>query len=390
MNSNVVQAASMTETSIDERLEAIRRDLSRDVWCVLGLPFDATTEAATCEHLLHCIETRQKCFFTTPNLNFAITASRDEAFRQSVIDSDWVVADGMPLIWVAKKLGIPLTERVAGSSVFEALRQGYAQQQKKLRVVFFGGPDGVAAEAFKKIATEDSAMEVVGFYSPGFGSVEEMSPQHVIDQINESEADMVVVALGAKRGQAWIDYNQDRLNAPVLTHLGAVVNFVAGTVARAPLWMQKSGLEWVWRIWEERSLLQRYWADGMAFLRLLRTSVGPYSRLIKEEAAQFTAQETHTAEIRDDVAYLKLNGTYLHTNLDALRETLATVIRNNCEIELDCSGVDYADSAMLGLLLVAKKRLVLNHKQIRITSCSPLLSRILRYNGLDSELDALT
>jgi len=379
----------MTEPSKDVRLENIRRDLSRDVWCVLGLPFDATTEAATCEHLLHCIETRQKCFFTTPNLNFAITASRDEAFRQSVIDSDWVVADGMPLIWVAKKLGIPLTERVAGSSVFEALRQGYARQQKKLRVVFFGGPDGVAAEAFKKIATEDSAMEVVGFYSPGFGSVEEMSPQDVIDQINESEADMVVVALGAKRGQAWIDYNQDRLNAPVLTHLGAVVNFVAGTVARAPLWMQKSGLEWVWRIWEERSLLQRYWSDGRSFLRLYLSAVRPYSRLVDNHQPVTDTRETNTSSISGNVATLMLSGTYVRENLQPLRATTIDLVNQGCSLLLDCSEVYYIDAAFLGLMLMAKKHLHSAGLSIRLVSPSATVRRVLELNRLDEQLNAL-
>jgi len=389
MNTPARELHQTTAPMESYRLDNIRRDLNRDVWCVLGLPFDATTESATCEHLLNCIDTRQKCFFTTPNLNFAITASRDQAFRQSVIDSDWVVADGMPLIWVAKKLGIPLKERVAGSSVFEALRQDARRKQRKLRIVFFGGPDGVAAEAFKKIALEDSAMEVVGFFSPGFGSVEEMSPQHVIDQINESEADMVVVALGAKRGQAWIEFNRERLNAPILTHLGAVVNFVAGTVNRAPLWMQKTGLEWAWRIWEERSLMQRYWHDGLAFIRILRESVLPYSRYLANMDARQHTNAVHQVQILEDQISIKLQGAYSFNNLDELRTSVIQHLSLGRPFRLKCSEVSHIDGAFLGLMLLIKRHLAARDQTIQLIDCSPTVQSILAFNRLDSHLDSI-
>jgi len=135
----------------------------------MGLPFDTTTEQGTYYHLLECIEKRRKCFLTTPNLNFFVSAQSEKEFKESVINLDWIIADGKPIIWVTNALGIPLTERVAGSSVFEALHTNYRNHERRLKVVFFGSLDGVAAEAFKQIALDESAMEVVGFCSPGFG-----------------------------------------------------------------------------------------------------------------------------------------------------------------------------------------------------------------------------
>jgi len=389
MNSSALKEAPDTPLESMETLEALRRDLNRNVWCVLGLPFDATTEVETCDHLVECIDSQQKCFFTTPNLNFAITAMRDKTFRNSVINSDWVVADGMPLIWVAKKLGIPLPERVAGSSVFEALRQDARRQQRKLKIVFFGGPDGVAAEAFRKIALEDSAMDVVGFFSPGFGSVEEMSPLHVINQINASEADMVVVALGAKRGQAWIEFNRERLNAPILTHLGAVVNFVAGTVNRAPLWLQKTGLEWAWRIWEERSLMQRYWHDGFAFIRILRESVLPYSRYLANMDAQQHTDALHQVQILEDQICIELQGAYSFNNLDELRTSVIQHLSLGRPFRLKCSEVSHIDGAFLGLMLLIKRHLAARDQTIQLIECSPAVQSILAFNRLDSHLDSI-
>lgn len=381
-----------TKISIDpcQNEEAIRRDFQRDLWCVMGLPFDATTEQATYDHLLECIEKRQKCFLTTPNLNFVVAAQNDPEFRKTVIDSDWVIADGMPIIWAAKALGIPLTERVAGSSVFDRLRNEYRQHDRPLRVVFFGGPDGVAAEAFKKIAQDDSAMEVVGFYSPGFGTIEEMSPQYVIDQINESEPDIVLVALGAKRGQQWIDYNQQRLDAPVISHLGAVVNFVAGTVARAPEWMQKTGLEWVWRIWEERSLFKRYLNDGRKFLRLYFRNIRPYQKHILSTSYRVSIddQEPRVNLKRSGENHvIELMGSFTSRRLVELRNALTECALKPANLKVDCSGLTFGDSAFLGLLLIGRKHLSRSGHTIELADCSPEAEKLLRLNGLTPALE---
>lgn len=383
-------AATNIAPQADERRIALERDFQRDVWCVMGLPFDATTEEATYHHLLNCIETRQKCFLTTPNLNFVVAAQSDPAFRKTVIDSDWVIADGMPIIWAAKALGIPLTERVAGSSVFDRLRKEYRQHERPLRVVFFGGPDGVAAEAFKKIALDDSAMEVVGFYSPGFGTIEEMSPQHVIDQINESEPDIVLVALGAKRGQQWIDYNQQRLNAPVISHLGAVVNFVAGTVARAPEWMQKTGLEWVWRIWEERSLFKRYLYDGHIFLRLYFHTILPYRKYLRTRTCHKSIdKEQPHVDLRSsgEDHVIELSGKFTSHSLAELRCALTECALQPANLTIDCSGLQFGDSAFLGLLLIVQKHLSRSGHALQLSNCSTDANKLLELNGLTPKLE---
>lgn len=381
-----------TKISIDpsQNQEAIRRDFQRDLWCVMGLPFDATTEQATYDHLLECIEKRQKCFLTTPNLNFIVAAQSDPEFRKTVIDSDWVIADGMPIIWAAKALGIPLTERVAGSTVFDRLRNDYRQHDRPLRVVFFGGPDGVASEAFKKITQDDSAMEVVGFYSPGFGTIAEMSPQYVIDQINEAEPDIVLVALGAKRGQQWIDYNQQRLNAPVISHLGAVVNFVAGTVARAPEWMQKAGLEWVWRIWEERSLFKRYLSDGQIFLRLYFRNIRPYRKYMRASSLQPCVDKVETRlDLKPGIEnhVVKLVGSFTSRSLAELRSVLTECALKPANLKVDCSGLISGDAAFLGLLMIARKHLSRSGHTLELSNCSPEAEKLLRLNGLTPSLE---
>ncbi len=240
---------------------------NRNVHYLLGLPFDALTLDQAVARIRWAAKTNTPCFFSTPNLNFLITAQSNAAFRQSVIDSDLSLADGMPIVWLAKLVGLHLPERVAGSDVFEALRRPHDGQ--KIKVFFFGGPPGVAQMAAQNINGENGGLVCVGYETPGFGDLEELSTSDTLDKINNSGAEFLVVALGAVKGQAWILHNRSRLRVPVISHLGAVVNFVAGNVQRAPVWMQKSGLEWLWTIKEEPGLWSRYFTDAVALCKLV-------------------------------------------------------------------------------------------------------------------------
>ncbi|MFN3880735.1 MAG: WecB/TagA/CpsF family glycosyltransferase [Nitrincola lacisaponensis] len=239
----------------------------RQQWFLLGLPFDAVTLDQACQQVFNAIEQRERCFISTPNLNFVINAQRDPDFARSVMLSDLNLADGMPLVWAARWLKIPVPERVAGSSLFDELVKR-SDADRPLRVFFFGGDPGVAEKAAEVLNARPEAVICCGYHDPGRGNVESMSTAEIRDKINASQADFLVVSLGAKKGQAWILQNLEQLNVPVISHLGAVVNFVAGTVKRAPAIWQKLGLEWLWRIVEEPYLWKRYAGDGLAALGL--------------------------------------------------------------------------------------------------------------------------
>lgn len=250
---------------------------NRNLHWILGLPFDAITLQEAVHQVRSAAANRTPLFISTPNLNFLIASQKDEAFRNSVIHSELSLADGMPIIWLAKLLKVPIRERVAGSSLFEALRHQPLQAgERPLKVFFFGGPDGVAQRACDAINHSSTAMVCTGALSPGFGTLEDMSTPDVVAHINASGADFVVVSLGAQKGQAWIERNRHQLDAPIISHLGAVVNFVAGNVKRAPPWMQRVGLEWLWRVKEEPHLGSRYAKDAFGFLILGIKGVLPF------------------------------------------------------------------------------------------------------------------
>jgi N-acetylglucosaminyldiphosphoundecaprenol N-acetyl-beta-D-mannosaminyltransferase len=297
------------------------------------------------------VSNRSRCFFSTPNLNFLVACQLDVSFRDSVIHSDLSLADGMPLIWMARWLRVPLPQRVAGSTLFDNLRRG---ANLAIKVYFFGGPEGAAQAACINLNATASAMRCVGYQSPGFGSVEDMSAVDAIERINASGSDFLVVALGAKKGNAWIEHNLDQLVVPIVSHLGAVVNFVAGSVSRAPVWMQRSGLEWVWRIREEPQLWRRYLADGVAFTRLLFKCVVPYAMFVRRNqptAAVLLQATVHAVALADRVV-LTLQGAWVGGNLLPLRQALSATTRTSSDVTLDFSGVTYVDSACMGILML--------------------------------------
>ena len=363
----------------------IKTDFTRPVYCVLGLPFDAVDMEQTVQLLLKRARNGERCFFSTPNLNFLITSGQDPAFRDSVLRSSLSLADGMPVVWLARLLGLPFTSRVAGATVFEQLR---AQHNMPLKVYFFGGPDGVAQQASDVLNAEQGSMRCVGAYSPGFGTLADMSTPAVIEQINASNADLLVVALGAKRGQAWIEHNLEALRTPLISHLGAVVNFVAGTISRAPVGVGRFGLEWLWRIKEEPTLWRRYWNDGMALVRLLLTRALPGAIASRQARAATTAQVLSEQDDGQNYA-LTVGGAWRDTALTELRAALArmTLQRRHIHVKLlaDCS----LDSAALGLLLLLYGHQSRTGAGLSIEARGPMVRRVLRLQNVEFLLDGL-
>ena len=332
-------------------------DFNRDVVCILGLPFDAIDMAHAEAAVRRAIRERTRCFFSTPNLNFAVGCQSDAAFRNSVLQSDLSLADGWPVVAAARLLGIPLPERVTGSGLFERLCKAPEHSRvgaplAPVSVYFFGGPDGAAQAACAQLNASAAGVRCAGFDAPGFGSLDEMSSGPRLDSLNAADADFVVVALGAKKGQAWIQRNLRRIEAPVVAHLGAVVNFAAGTVRRAPEWAQWLGLEWLWRVKEEPALWRRYASDGMALIRLLITRVLPLTLYLRLHApslqALADARATIAHEPQRDV--VRLEGAWMRANLRPLREMLQTQVVQHRPIALDLGAVTCLDGAAIALL----------------------------------------
>lgn len=356
------------------------KDFERNVYCILGLPFDAVDLGSAKLKIQTAAADRSPCFISTPNLNFLIACQTDVAFRHAVLNSDLCIADGMPLVWIARLLRMPIRERVAGSDLFELLRK---DASPRLSVYFFGGVAGAAEAACRALNKNPRGLICVGYEAAGFGTIEAISQDASIERINRSAADFVVVALGAKKGQAWIEHNRARIAAPIISHLGAVVNFMAGTIRRAPRWMQRSGLEWLWRIVQEPGLWRRYYHDLIALVRLLLTRVLPYALYIRTHPASPGDLASASVEIIEggQVTIIRCEGRWLAQNMDRLRLSIQQAIARSCDIELQLMQTTQIDNAFIGLVMLLYKHQLKFGRRLLLTGMSPQVDAIFRWNG---------
>jgi len=319
---------------------------------------------------------------STPNVNFLVKSQTDRNFRESILLSDLCLADGMPLIWIAKMLRIPIRERIAGSDLFGRLKSARATG-RRLKVFLLGGAAGLAAAVGAKLNSDrNGGLECVGVLNPGFGTIEEMSSPDIIDRINSSNADLIAVFFGAEKAQAWLLRNHTKLRAPVRAQFGATINFEAGTVRRAPPMLRSTGFEWLWRIKEEPYLWRRYWNDGKALIMMLVTCVIP---LMLEELQRRRLSELsiETAEDQGSVT-LTLSGAAVAEHarggaIDQLRNALA----RGKHIVINVSGVQRIDARFFGLFLMVRKQLARRGQNLRFTGVPTRLRRTFRLNRFE-------
>jgi N-acetylglucosaminyldiphosphoundecaprenol N-acetyl-beta-D-mannosaminyltransferase len=346
------------------------------------MPIDVIDIFGVLNRIYHTADARATLFISTPNLNYLVHSYSDPEFRDALLLSDLCPADGMPIVWLGRLLGVPLKERVAGSDIFAALK-GLRTRERPLRVFLFGGNEGVAAAASNALNSTQCGVVCVGWHFPGYLSVEELSRESVINAINSVDSDFLVVCLGSKKGQLWLKRNFKNLRARICCHLGASLNFEAGTLKRAPVFMQRLGLEWIWRIKEEPYLWRRYWHDGLILLDLM------YSRILPIWIYRIRAKNlsrgclTVYANKQDGYCNLGFAGAATSINIDKIIEALRTTLSENRRIAIDLTAVSAVDSRFLGLLLMFRKMVRSNGAEMVLTGVSSRIERIIRLSGAD-------
>jgi exopolysaccharide biosynthesis WecB/TagA/CpsF family protein len=235
----------------------------------------------------------------TANVDFLAQVQSDDELRRILVDADLIFCDGTPLVWMSKWLGAPLPERLAGSDLVPllldlAVKNGH-------RVFFLGGRDEVVAIAEEKIKERWPDLQIAGMYSPPFAPMDKMDHAGICRRIRESNADMLFVSFGCPKQEKWLAMNFRDAGVPVAIGVGATIDFLAGAVNRAPVWMRKTGLEWLYRVLQEpRRLARRYWTDirvvGPGLIRQL-VRMGPLDQA-PPRAGEFDRSPRSTAPVQ--------------------------------------------------------------------------------------------
>jgi N-acetylglucosaminyldiphosphoundecaprenol N-acetyl-beta-D-mannosaminyltransferase len=234
--------------------------------------FDLLTEAEVVQYIVNESQAGRGGWVATPNIDICQHARRNPAIRDLVQGATLVVPDGMPLIWASRLRGDPLAERVTGSSLIFSLSS--AAGHAGLSVYMLGGTPGVPELAGAELARRYPGLRVAGADAPPVGFDE--SPEGVAlvrKRLCQTLPDVVYVGLGSPKQERLIAELGPALPDAWFIGCGAAIPFAAGTLPRAPAWMQRSGLEWMFRLFNEpRRLFRRYLVHDLPYAVGLLTS----------------------------------------------------------------------------------------------------------------------
>ena len=217
---------------------------------VLGIEFDNLTPDEALLHAERCIEARSASYVVTPNPEIVWSCRTNAELCDAVRNAGLVLADGIGIIYGAKILKTPLKGRVTGIGFAEALFGSLAS--KNGSVYLLGAKPGVAQRAAENIAQRHPGLVIAGTHDGYF-----KDDAAVIADINEARPDFLMVCLGFPKQELWAQKNREGIDIGIMACLGGSLDVLAGTAKRAPVWMQKCGLEWFYRLLRQPSRLLR-------------------------------------------------------------------------------------------------------------------------------------
>jgi len=236
---------------------------------LLGISFERATLSSAVTQIINAGKEKRKGLVVTPNVDHIVMLQEDTDMQRIYGNALFRYADGMPIVWLSKIVtGKSLPERVTGADLLIAVCEEAAKTD--LNIYFLGGNPGIAQQAATKLKSKFAGLKISGIYCPPFGF--ENSPEEtnwIINDINARNVDILFIGVGAPKQEKWADRQSDRLQVGPILCVGAAFDFAAGVINRAPLWVQKSGCEWIWRLASEPTRMwRRYLIRDSRFIPL--------------------------------------------------------------------------------------------------------------------------
>lgn len=217
------------------------------------------------------VEARRGGFVFTPNIDHIVTVEDHAEFAAAYLRADLSLADGTPVVWASRLFDTPLPERVSGSDLVGPLLERAGQ--KKWRVAFLGAGPGVAQKA-AEVARATWGTDVVSTEAPMVNLEDTAQLDGIAARLASARADLVLMAFGAPKQELLISRIFERVRPAVLLGIGASLDFIAGTVKRAPPIFRQTGFEWLYRLGQEpRRLWRRYLVNDPRFALILLRSL---------------------------------------------------------------------------------------------------------------------
>jgi N-acetylglucosaminyldiphosphoundecaprenol N-acetyl-beta-D-mannosaminyltransferase len=225
---------------------------------VLGVPLALTDYERTLDWIDATVDADGRGYLCVAATHTVMACQEDGQLRAAVLGADFTVPDGQPLVWALRLLGHRLSDRVYGPDLMDAACARAACTGR--RFYLYGGRDDAAlAELSRRLELRHPGLQIVGGQAPPFRPLTALEEAAVVADIDSCRPDVVWVGLGVPKQEKWMARMRPRLEAPVLVGVGAAFDFHAGLVPQAPAWLQRMGLEWLFRLAQEpRRLWRRY------------------------------------------------------------------------------------------------------------------------------------
>ncbi|MCB1959206.1 MAG: WecB/TagA/CpsF family glycosyltransferase [Rhodocyclaceae bacterium] len=236
----------------------------RTVGRVLTAPIDALTWEEAIGRIQHWADAFESRYVCISNVHSVVTAGQDAAFGRVLHEADMATPDGAPVAWMLRKLGHRGQQRINGPDLM--LRYCEEAAGRNEAIYLYGGAPETLDVLQRVLLERFPGLRIAGAYSPPFRALTDEEDAEVVRQINDSGAGTVWVSLGCPKQEKWMAAHRGRINA-VMIGVGAAFDYHAGTIQRAPLWMQRNGLEWLHRLASEPGRLwKRYLVTNTLFV----------------------------------------------------------------------------------------------------------------------------
>ena len=280
----------------------------------------------------------------TANVDFLNKAAVDPELMEILHSCELVLPDGMPLVWASRLMGTPLKERVTGADLLPRLLE--LSVQKKRRIFLLGATEDCSNFALQRVCREYPGAVICGRMSPPTASLTQMKNSEILKRIEESKPDILLVAFGNPKQEKWLAMHRDQLKVPVCIGVGGAFDLFSEKQMRAPLWMQRFGMEWMFRFLREPRRLGPRYLEGALFLlrylsrQLLLTSVQP--------------RNTETTKIsvkrKENAVIVRVSGNFTGSAVVDLQRSLEPELENGCSFIMDLSSTSTIRPDAAGLL----------------------------------------
>ncbi|BCS95190.1 WecB/TagA/CpsF family glycosyl transferase [Desulfoluna limicola] len=380
---------------------------TNDTVLILGIPLDNLTMAETVDRIHAMVaayrEDGKPRLVATVNVDFLINTlswfsqePRHPELLSILQHADLVTADGMPLVWASRILGCPLKERVTGADLVPRL--AVTATGKKQSLYFLGGRGEVGKHAAEALKKRIPGLIIAGVDAP-FVHVDgeelthaEEDDAEVVHRINGANPDILLVAFGNPKQEAWYHRNRYRLRAGVTIGIGGTFEFITGAVSRAPIWMQTSGLEWVYRLTQDPKRLWKRYVIGLFKFSVMILPVILHERWkrfrmpkAQVEPPKLSALES-SFNLRNEVSVVPLPQELDASVIVALKQRQEEWLANDNGLALDFRDVRFIDSSGLGFLLGLWKKSATRHAGFHMVGVQPPVMKVLKLNRVESLL----